>query len=276
MSTDRDWEKWGAADPYFGVYSDEKFRSESMTAAARAEFFASGETHVATILATIKDTFDPAFVPSAAMDFGSGVGRLVIPLARRISNVLGVDVSASMIAECTANCRKAGVDNVRFARSDDTLSAVAAQFDLVHSYIVLQHIPWRRGRRILQAMADRVRPGGYLVVQILTACTEQPLIRGLVRLRYAIPPLNWLSNLLRSRPLFEPAMQLHVYRLQDVQNDLRERGFGTAVCVDESLGDIRFKSVILYAKRAASSAAKLARSSLVREARPAKPASPVA
>jgi len=248
MGTDRDWEQWGAHDPYFGVYSREEYRAGALTNEAKAAFFVSGETHIRRIWRDIEAAFGSGFEPRSAMDFGCGVGRLVLPLAQRTSFVMGVDVSPSMIVEAKRNCSVAGVANVAFIESDDGLSRVTGVFDLVHSYIVLQHIPWRRGRGILQTMAARVAPGGVLAVQILSACTAPRLIRWMARLRYALPVLNWARNLLRHHPLFQPAMQLHVYDLDAVKSDLEQRGF---VCsqVDEPF-DV-FCSTLIYARRKA-------------------------
>lgn len=248
MGTDRDWEQWGAHDPYFGVYSREEYRAGALTNEAKAAFFTSGETHIRRIWRDIEAAFGSGFEPRSALDFGCGVGRLVLPLAQRASLVTGVDVSPSMLAEAKRNCSVADVANVVFIESDDNLSRVTDMFDLVHSYIVLQHIPWRRGRGILQALAARVAPGGVLAVQILSACTAPRLIRWMVQLRYALPPLNWARNLLRGRPLFEPAMQLHVYDLAAVKSDLERGGF---VCsqVDEPFAG--FRSTLVYAKRKA-------------------------
>lgn len=246
MSTDQDWEKWGATDPYFGVYSRERFRSETMTAEARNEFFDSGSQHIENVLRDLRNAFGDDVNPAAALDFGSGVGRLVIPLAKRAERVTGVDISASMIAEAKRNCAAAQVSNATFIESDDTLSRVQGSYDLVHSYIVLQHIAWRRGRVLLQALADRVAPGGYLAVQFLIGHEAPAIVRGLVRLRYAFPPANWLRNLLRGRPVFEPAMQLHVYDLDVIKRDLEERGFTWTHQKDPWEGA---RSVMLYARR---------------------------
>lgn len=250
MGTDRDWEEWGAVDPYFGVYSRERFRSSMMTPEARQEFFASGEAHIAGTLRDLAEAFGAPSALQSALDFGSGVGRLVIPLARRADRVTGVDISPSMIAEASRNCAAAGVANVTFAESDDRLSRVPDTFDLVHSYIVLQHIPWPRGRVILQSLADRVAPRGHLAVQILTGHDASPFVRGLVRMRYAFPPANWLRNLLRGRPAFEPAMQLHVYDLAQVRQDLEERGFDFSTKAESSDGG--FHSVFVHARRRAA------------------------
>lgn len=246
MGTDKDWERWGASDPYFGVVSWEQFRTSKMTSQARGEFFESGEAHIERTLADIRELFGAGPALRNALDFGSGVGRLVIPLARRFEHVIGVDISPSMILEAQRNCSATDVHNATFVLSDDSLSRARGQFDLVHSHIVLQHIPWQRGRKILQAMAGRVTEGGYLAVQLLIGHRGSPMLRSLVRLRYAFAPFNWLRNIYRGRPVFEPAMQLHIYDIDAVRQDLSNLGFQTAL-VHESQAD--FESAIIYGQR---------------------------
>lgn len=248
MGTDRDWERWGASDPYFGVCSEGRFHADLMTPESRAEFFISGEAHAMRIWQDIERIFNVEFSPDSALDFGCGVGRLVIPFARRAGRVVGIDISPSMLAEAERNCSAAGVSGMEFVESDDELSRVHGDFDLVHSHIVLQHIPWKRGRGILEALASHVTPGGVLAVQLLSGYDASRLVRGAVRLRYAFPPANWLRNLLRRRPLFEPAMQLHVYDLSVVRKDLEKRVFAWAQ-VGERLDG--FHSTLIYARRAA-------------------------
>jgi len=46
MNTDKAWQEWGENDPYFGVYTNEKFRLENLTADSKNEFFASGEKYI--------------------------------------------------------------------------------------------------------------------------------------------------------------------------------------------------------------------------------------
>jgi trans-aconitate methyltransferase len=245
MGTDKDWEKWGATDPYFGVLSHEQFRADKLDLPAKSAFFASGESHVARVIEIIRANFDPDFAPGRALDFGCGVGRLVIPLAKRADEVVGVDVSPSMLSEAQRNCALANVNNVTLVQSGD-LSCVNGQFHLVHSYIVLQHIPWLRGRKIVRALSDMVAPGGYLAVQMYTSCHTHKVIRALVRLRYAFPPANWARNLLRKRPIFEPAMQVHAYDLSAIKTDL-ERNFST-LCIDEP-NVAEFGNTFLFARR---------------------------
>ena len=98
-SSDADWDQMGQRDPYFAVCTDERYRTGRLDPSARAHFFRTGEDYVALLFSTIRATLCPDFQPVRALDFGCGVGRLAIPLARECSEVVGVDVSAGMLAE---------------------------------------------------------------------------------------------------------------------------------------------------------------------------------
>jgi len=160
MSTDAEWEKWGQQDPYFGVITWDKFRADKLDDAARAEFFSFGQRHVENVLTSCRKYIDPQFTPTRVLDFGCGVGRLVVPFAAIAAEVVGVDVSPSMLAEARRNCDERGLANVVLELSDDQLSRVQGDFDLVHTVIVLQHIEPVRGRQIFKRLVELVRPGG--------------------------------------------------------------------------------------------------------------------
>jgi SAM-dependent methyltransferase len=164
--TDAEWEKWGASDPYFGVLTHDRYRASGMTAADHAEFFASGRDHVAAVLANCRRHFGESFRPARVLDFGCGVGRLVVPFAETCDAVVGVDVSDSMLAEAKRNCARFGVTNATLLRADDALGAVDGRFELVHSTIVFQHIESERGLDILARLVDLVAPGGIAAIHV--------------------------------------------------------------------------------------------------------------
>jgi len=210
---DQDWEQFGKTDPYYGVLTTPEYRG-SLSEKAREKFFASGEQHIEQIFAAIREHLDPDFDPSRALDFGCGVGRLLIPLARRCETVTGVDVSPSMLAEARRNCEAAGFGAVKLVRSDDELSAVTGEFDFVHSYIVLQHIPARRGERIVTQLASHLAPNG---VAMLHVTYDFALNDWRKRLSYwariNVPGAKGLINLVRGRPAGAPTMQMNEYSL---------------------------------------------------------------
>lgn len=166
MSTDYHWELWGARDPYYGVLTHTRFRTAKINDEARKEFFLSGRMHADHVLTVCRTQLDAGFHPQRVLDFGCGVGRILVPFSSEATEVVGVDISPSMLAEARRNCDGRGLQNVKLVLSDDTLSGVEGKFDLVHSCIVLQHIEVPRGREIFRQLVEKVRPGGIAAIQV--------------------------------------------------------------------------------------------------------------
>ena len=219
MSTDAEWEKWGRQDPYFGVITNPKFRGRNLDEAARSEFFESGRWHAQYVLAACQRTIDPAFAPQRVLDFGCGVGRLLIPFAAQAREVVGVDVSISMLQEARRNCDRDAVHNVTLLRGDDELSALDGQFDLVHSAIVFQHIEPERGRVIFARLVDRLAPGGVGAIQVTYAKARHAVTWG-----WPPPPEAPPVLAVPTPPGQDPAMQMNSYRLNDLLFALQQAG----------------------------------------------------
>ncbi len=169
MSTDSAWEEWGRRDPYFGVITDPRFRRAEINESLKREFFESGQSHVHHIMATIRQYVDPQFRPRSVMDFGCGVGRLLVAFSNIAQEVTGVDISVSMLQEARLNCDEHQLRNVVLLPSDDGLSTLTGSFDLIHSCIVFQHIPVERGRAIFLELLQYLRPGGVGAIQMTYA-----------------------------------------------------------------------------------------------------------
>ena len=208
MSTDIEWEKWGRQDPYFGVITAERFRAQRLDDNARAEFFASGQWHMDSVLQWCRTRFDPAFTPRRVLDFGCGVGRLLIPFAAVAEEVVGVDVSPSMLAEARKNCDNRGLVNVVLVGSDDELSQVQGEFDLVHSAITLQHIDVARGRIIFKRLIECLAPDGVAALQLTYAKAYHPDTFGQ-------PPAPFLPAPLQSAASTVTRLQRHGNRAED-------------------------------------------------------------
>lgn len=245
-NSDSAWRRWGETDPYFGVLADPRFRNGQI-AENRDAFFELGRLTVEERLATAVRQFGH-FRRGRALDFGCGVGRLSIALATHFDEVLGLDISPAMLAEARANADRAGAGHLRFSPSDDTLSAAEGRFDLVMSFIVLQHIPVRRGMKIVARLLDLVASGGVIALQI---CTGRPDDRP-SRLRYwaqrHVPGFSQALNLWNGRPWNEPLMQMNAYSVDEVLALAEAAGFGPALV--EDYDDGRFKSAQLLMQRA--------------------------
>lgn len=205
-----------ARDPYYAVINHDDFRRDAADAQAQARFEASGERDVATTIDEIRRVIAPDFAPAHVIDFGCGVGRLTIPLARLARHVTGVDISQVMLDEARRYCDARGVDNVSLVTSERYFAqpeAMEPRPDFVHSYIVFQHIPTRAGHWLATSLVRRLRPGGVGALHF-TYARRASLIRRVVhRLRRRIPGVNRVANLVQGRPLGEPLIPMNRYDL---------------------------------------------------------------
>ena len=182
--TDADWRAISGSHPYWAVLSHERYRGATLDAGAKAAFFESGERQIATLLGFVKRHLQPDFVARRVLDFGCGVGRLLLPLARLAEVAVGVDVAPHMIALCRANLAEAGLDHARVVQSDDALGGVSGPFDLVNSLILLQHIPPARGYRLIARLLDLLAVGGVGSLQLTYAKERRYLPNEAARARY--------------------------------------------------------------------------------------------
>ncbi len=221
--SDREWEKFGRLDPYYGVFTDDKYRRTNLTEQTKQEFFESGREHVAHVLETIREKVDSRFSIRSALDFGCGVGRITIPLAGFARSIVGVDVSESMLIEARRNCSSSGVTNAAFARSDDRLSLVPGRYNFIHSSVVFQHIPVRRGAKIFAGLLDRLEDGGIGVVHFTYAKSGGwRKVASFVK-RY-VPFASGVASMVKGKDFCAPVLQMNSYDLNNILSMVQGAG----------------------------------------------------
>jgi len=245
---DADWERYGAEDPYYSMLNTERYRVRKLDDELIHELLQTGEANVEYFLHFAEQRFGP-LSRGRALEFGCGVGRHLLPLARQFGNVTGADVSRSMLREAERNCERARAANVELVTSDDELREVQGKFDFVLSYLVFQHIPVRRGESIIVRLLDRVAPGGIAAIHVTTA-RSTPRWRHLVHLaRRNFVPLHYLGNLAAGMRWNEPLMQSNLYEGTRVQGFAAESGLGELVELPVQHGD--HVGHMLFARRPA-------------------------
>ena len=180
MSTDKEWEKWGLLDPYFGVITDPRFRRDRLDETELEFFFATGREHVGNVLSTARQRFDPEFAPRSILEFGCGVGRVLLPFARIADRVVGIDVSESMLAKARQHAAAEGISNIEYLHQGDLAGVAPGSFDLVHSIMVLQHIDVARGIDIFGQLVAAVAPKGIGAIQLTYAKAIHTATLGVV------------------------------------------------------------------------------------------------
>jgi SAM-dependent methyltransferase len=207
------WEWYGANDPYYGVITQPRFRNSE----TRAEFFATGEKYVEDLLRTIRQHLDRDFTPGRLIDFGCGVGRVLIPLARISSSAVGVDVSSGMRREASKNCAEAGLKNVTLVSS---IAEASGTYDFIHSSLVFQHMPVRVGLQTMAQLCQKLSNGGIVSMHFPFAQSKSRFRKLSYWIRCHIPGINLIctpiANMIRGRPVRLPMIQMNVYPLNAV------------------------------------------------------------
>ncbi len=97
------------------------------------------------------------------LDAACGTGLVSRALARRVTEVVGVDLTPAMLDQAREAADLAGIGNVSFHTGDATaLEVVPGSFDGAVTRFSLHHIP--APGRVIGEMARAVRPGGAIVV----------------------------------------------------------------------------------------------------------------
>lgn len=185
-------------------------------------------------------------------DFGCGVGRLSLPFAEEFNSVVATDVSRAMLEEGRKLAKERRVMNILWTLTDDNLTRLPCSFDLVHSYIVFQHIPVAKGLKFIRLLSQKVVPGGVIAFHVVYSNRK----RRLLQLAKKIPFFWYLLNFVRQRPLSEPPMQMNPYPLdkilevlqdagiRELNFDLTNHGHGGCVISGQKPDDQSFKALL--------------------------------
>jgi SAM-dependent methyltransferase len=240
------WEEIARQDPMWAIlaYPEGKYGHWS-----EERFFRTGVERVDQFL-THAAALSRPLGREAALDFGSGLGRLTRALAARFDHVIGVDISETMVENARElNVRVTNCSFVCNARADLRMFEDAS-FDLVVSDVVLQHVPDRNAAEAYLAEFVRVlRPGGLLVFQLPTSLPlsvriqpRRTAYRVMRRLGLPAQTLYWRLGLHPNRMLAIPSSR--------VTSVLDARGATVLDAVSEqSSGIAVFEQSVYYATR---------------------------
>lgn len=165
-NTNSDWEKLAAENPYWAVLTEDEFKGPA-TKETLASFFQRGERDVDGIINMVSGVF-PEFSPpfDTVIDIGCGVGRLLLPMARKAQKAYGIDISQTMRQLANKYATKAGLSNVECVATAEELISREVKADWVSSFIVFQHIEPRNGYFIINDVLQCVKPGGFVSLHI--------------------------------------------------------------------------------------------------------------
>jgi ubiquinone/menaquinone biosynthesis C-methylase UbiE len=156
------WDYFGKEDPFWAVLTNPAKKGGRWS---ESEFFGTGRHDIQAALQRITALgIDLRF--EKALDFGCGPGRLTQALAEHFREVHGVDIAPSMIAKAHELNKYEGRCIYHLNERPDLQLFDANTFDLVYSWLVLQHMPKQLALGYISEFARVTKPGGVMVFQI--------------------------------------------------------------------------------------------------------------
>jgi 2-polyprenyl-3-methyl-5-hydroxy-6-metoxy-1,4-benzoquinol methylase len=226
------WSRLGQEDAHWSVITSEKFRKNNIDENLE-EFFAMGEGDISRVEFALNRVGVSLSDIDLAIDFGCGVARLSIPLAKRCKQVLGADISNAHLQEAKTNVQRAGLENLDL-RLVGSISAIRdlPEANLVFSLIVLQHNSPPVMLEILKALCSRVKTGGFLYIQVPT-----------YRVGYRYDAESDLANTSGEMAMHVLSQDILLQTIQDAGLTILE------VAEDGSAWNLDFCSQVVLAKR---------------------------
>lgn len=225
----KSWRRWGERDPYYAVLLDRRHRRHRLDAQALARLYASGEDYVARLEAQF-DAIAADRSRRIVLDFGCGVGRLTLALARRYGSALGIDIAPGMLQAAQSQARAQGILNACFGEV-----LPGEKVDAVYAFSVLQHMEPAEAEATLAMLARLLAPGGVGMIHVLIGDRRSKLHRLYGRAVRQLPLLRLPVNLLRGRPAGDPPIQMNLHSLARLTRLLKDAGL--QVQVGDALGN---------------------------------------
>jgi ubiquinone/menaquinone biosynthesis C-methylase UbiE len=161
----QNWEDMAELDPLWGILGDSQSRYGKWDVNA---FFKTGQEEIGALMEIAGQLGAPKD-RETVLDFGCGVGRLTRAAAAFFHRCVGLDISAGMIQKAIELNHEYGNCSFQVNDQPDLATFPDSQFDMIYSFIVLQHVPHKDN--IKQYIAEFVRvlkPGGLLAFQLPT------------------------------------------------------------------------------------------------------------
>lgn len=122
------------------------------------------------------------------LELGVGTGRIAIPLSTRVGNVTGVDSSPEMLEELRRDLKEKNAD-VTPVHGDIRTWGDERKYGLVYCVCATLSmlLDPEEQRQAVQRAADRLAPGGHLVVETWNRSGVLEMFEGKHRTSYFVP-----------------------------------------------------------------------------------------
>lgn len=161
------WKSLGEEKPHFSVLTNERFLPENLDKSI-ANFWKSGEAEADAVSRTLARLGVDDLVDKNCAEYGCGVGRTTMGLARYFKSVTAFDISPEHMRHARERSEELGRDNIDWVLVSNVLELPEKKFDFFYSQIVFQHNPPPIIRLLIDWALDSLETGGIAIFQVPT------------------------------------------------------------------------------------------------------------
>src|SRR5258706_892616 len=163
------WTHLGEVRPHYSVLTNRKYLPETLDAESIEDFYSSGVGEVAAITAILKRYGKSDLGSQVCVEYGCGLGRVTLPLAKTFKRVHAYDISGNHLALARKRAFDADIHNVEFHLCPAKVVIENLEgCDVLYSRIVFQHNPPPIIRELIGAALTSLHPGGIAIFQVPT------------------------------------------------------------------------------------------------------------
>lgn len=200
------WSHLGITKPHFSVLTDKQYLPENLGENLE-KFWMSGEEEAAKVERMLARHGFNSLSRKSCVEYGCGVGRVTMGLAKRFARVDGYDISQGHLMQAERRAREVNVTNCEFHLCSDNFLNHLQACDFFYSRIVFQHNPPPIIHQLIKNALRALNLGGIAIFQV-------PTYR--INYQYAID--DWLST------DHELDMQMHCLPQQVIFTIISEEG----------------------------------------------------
>jgi len=163
------WTHLGQVRPHYSVLTNRKYLPESLDAGSIEDFYASGVEEVSAVSAILRRYGKSDLGSQICVEYGCGLGRVTLPLAKTFKSVHAYDISGNHLALAKKRAFDAGINNVEFHLCPAKVVIEKLEgCDVLYSRIVFQHNPPPIIRELIGAALRSLHADGIAIFQVPT------------------------------------------------------------------------------------------------------------
>ena len=149
------WNNYGESEPYWSVITSDVYKMDTIDEASIEKFYHSGQGDIKWCFSMLPKSFVPR--EGKVLDYGCGVGRLTY----WVNGGHGCDISQNHIDIAIKKC-----PTNTFHLVEPGQMPHGYEYDLIFSFIVLQHCRPNLIRECVKNILDALTPNGYALLHI--------------------------------------------------------------------------------------------------------------